>query len=127
MLQVLLAVQLAATLASAHAAVSAAASLAGHAGLLRSISPYRLVASHSTCGLLVLATLLLVAAAGVLPRIVVPLQFWVTASFPLSCPSIANGGDVIAGLLLFLMLPHFVLGSPLSTGLSRWALRVQSA
>jgi antimicrobial peptide system SdpB family protein len=127
-LQVVLAVQLVATLLLARDAVVASASLPRPHSLLNTVSPYRLVSSQGHLGVLVIAATLVLAASGLWPRLLIPVQYWLTAWFPLSCISVVDGGDYIAALMVFELLPAVVLAQfAWSNRLSFFAVRAQIA
>ena len=125
-LQAFLAVQLAATLVIAHDAVNAALAFQGPRSSLSRWGVYPLVVrDHPLAGTVLVCALLLAAAAGTWPRVLVPVQFWLTAWLPLCAPGVVYGGDFLAGLLVFEMLPFFVLPSVWTGQLSRNAVRLQ--
>lgn len=127
-LQAFLALQLAATLAIGHEAVGAALAYEGPRSPLSAWGIYPLlVRDHPLLGTAVVCALLLLAAVGLWPRVLVPVQFWLTAWFPLCAPGIVYGGDFLAGLLVFELLPLFVFPSVWSAQLTRHAVRAQMA
>ncbi len=124
-LQAFLALQLACTLVVAHDQVVSAVRFPRTPSLLDSLSPYSLDREHLDVGLPAIVVLLLLAALGLMPRVLVPLQFWLTAWFPVTCVTLSDGGDIIAGLLVFELLPYFVDPRPQTLRLSRFAVRTQ--
>lgn len=127
LVQSVLALQLAFTLTASHDAVAAAIRLQHAPTLLDTISPYSQFREHADIGLTVVVALLLLAAMGVFPRVLVPIQFWLTAFFPVTCITVADGGDAIAGLLVFQVLPWFLDPGPQTMRLTRYAVRGQMA
>jgi hypothetical protein len=126
-LQAALAIELMATLLLAHDAVTASLSYGSRSSLAEVGIYSLLVRDHPALGTAVVCGLLGAAAAGRWPRLLVPVQFWLTAWFPLSAPGVRYGGDALAGLLVFELLPFFVLPGAWTAHLSRRAVRLQMA
>ena len=97
-LQAFLALQLAATLAIGHEAVGAALAYEGPRSPLSAWGIYPLlVRDHPLLGTAVVCALLLLAAVGLWPRVLVPVQFWLRSEQLLSVgPALANSRSVIA-------------------------------
>lgn len=127
-LQAFLALQLVATLVIARDAVNAALAYQGPRSSLSRLGIYSLVVrDHPLAGTILVCGLLLVAAAGLWPRVLAPVQFWLTAWLPLCAPGVVYGGDFLAGVLAFELLPFFVLPTTWTALLVQRAVRAQMA